>query len=157
MKSETDTRKPILDILAGVLESFAFLFLDPADADDLAVVGSWRLAEISFSGAGTGGTLSIALPIEACRELAANALGKDLEETDDLEAEDGLRELANIACGEVTVTLFDREAVFDLTVPVLRQVTAAEVRDMLGEPLTLAFELEEHAGCARLIHGGQKP
>ncbi len=114
---------PLNDTLRQVaeetFESLAFMFAMPEDedADDEQI--AWVGASVEFVGPFTG-TVAIALAEPMLSELTANMVGAD--DPSDVPPEqqtDGLKELANVVCGNLLPALAGAEALFDVRAPVL--------------------------------------
>lgn len=152
--SAEDVHEILFDVMADVLEQFAFMFLAPVESGELPLRGREFLhAGIQFSGPFSG-WLSVYASPSFCLQLAANVLGMEPAELTPEHAEDALRELVNVACGELLVALAGRKTIFDLSVPVLERITVTECRavmkraDALGvmvddEPMIIAAGLNE--------------
>jgi chemotaxis protein CheY-P-specific phosphatase CheC len=151
---ETDRQEKLNVVLEGVLEQFAFMFCEPTTSDDLGDPGEQLLhASMAFTGHGKG-IVDIAAPVGFAKELAANALGIDEDEEAEDAAQDALKELLNIICGQTLTTLLGETPVFDLTVPEVTPYTADDWEELLndekvahymvdGYPLLLHVDLKE--------------
>jgi len=113
-------------VLASVLETFAFVVPDLIDVPDVpAVSGELMSAAINFSGAASG-TMSVCAPAALCVELAANILGIDEDDVDAvMKGADTLGEVVNIAAGHLA-TAVDPTAKTNLHPPVVSRIDEAE-------------------------------
>lgn len=141
---ESDHSAVVTEVFGEVLERFAFMFGEPAPAEDLPGDGSPRLAaRIAFKG-GLTGTLTLVVPERLCPEIAANVLGIELGDSVGAgRSTDALKELANITCGSVLSTLAEDHVAFDLSVPLVSPFDAEEWEAMLGAPGTAALLVDE--------------
>ncbi len=130
--SETLTR-----VFTEVLEQLAFMFVEPADADDAPAPPDPVSARMSFRGP-CAGTVTLAVPREMAPVLAANVLGLDPD--DDLgvqAARDALKELLNVTCGNLLTAIAGDEPIFDLTVPEVADTTTEAWAELAARPGTV--------------------
>ncbi|MDD2237994.1 MAG: chemotaxis protein CheX, partial [Kiritimatiellae bacterium] len=99
-------------------------------------------AEIEFSGPFSGRLSLVASP-SFCSLLAANVLGMEPAELTVEHAEDALRELVNVICGELLVALAGKAVIFDLSAPVLKRISAADAQAVAVLPESLAVIVDE--------------
>ncbi len=118
-------------VFREVIEALAFMFSEEVDAEELpASPEGYLRASMSFEGAPCGG-LDLAVSRNMCPELAGNILGVEPEDERVMQkAEDALKELLNMVCGHVLTGLAGEEPVFDLTVPTIQSLGAAEFAAM---------------------------
>ncbi|MCW8130061.1 MAG: chemotaxis protein CheX [Planctomycetota bacterium] len=131
--------KTLETVFPDILQQAAFAFGEPSAPGDLPFPEDGLLGGIRFSGS-SAGSVQIAAPTALAGELAANALG--LEPGDELvpgHAEDALRELLNIVCGNLLTAWAGEKAVFDLTPPEVAPLTEAAWKDLAGSPNVRAF------------------
>ena len=149
---DVNVRAAFLEVLSGVLERFAFMFVESADecGAEGDVKGAYLYAVITFTGR-TQGAISLAAPDDLCREMAANVLGMDPSETVETAGEDALKELVNIICGELTVALYGNEDVFNLTVPNLYRVDRSKWRELGADSDSVKLSLEGKPLVANLM------
>jgi CheY-specific phosphatase CheX len=133
----------LTEVFCEVLEEVAFMFGEPSSKDELLTNAAKRLhATMTFAGS-TYGTLGVAMPAEMCTDLAANILGMDKE--DDIpatEAEDALKELLNITCGQFLTAMFGEESVFDFSIPQVTEIDQADWSALMQKPETVGFMVE---------------
>mgnify|MGYP001008461714 CR=1 FL=1 len=146
-----DTRDKVGRSFSEVLEKLAFMFAEPAEADELpAAEGKLVLVAMGFSGHWRG-RLELAVPEEMSAELAANVLGLDAGDEAALErSADALKELLNVACGSILTTLAGDQPVFDLSVPKVAALPPEAWAAMRDDPETLRFVLEDRPALLRL-------
>lgn len=111
-------KEMLFECFTDVLEKMAFMFVEIADTDEMPDECDDHLqATMSFKGAAQG-TVEILFPRELTIELSANVLGIE-EDDDDIDqlAYDTLKELLNVACGNILTAHYGIDPVFDLTVP----------------------------------------
>ncbi len=103
-------------IFSDVLANLAFMFTDEDDAA-LKSDAVWAEASIEYRGC-VSGRLNLVYPKPFSIELAANLLGTDPDSEDvELQAEDAVKELMNIICGQLVTALHGTEALFNLSIP----------------------------------------
>jgi len=131
-------------IFLDISERLAFMFGDPVAKEKFETTGApWVQSSVSFSG-GTCGTLTLSAPRDLCLEIAANILGMDPEELDDgLLAEDALRELLNVVTGHVVPGLQGEDEAFELSVPSFRMLASGARDELLEDPGTICYELDD--------------
>lgn len=122
------------------LERTAFVLADPCDAPENLPEAD-TFAQIDFEGPEAGG-VDLRASRAFAKNLAASILGCDASEVADSQAEEALRELANILGGSVIRELGGEDCQFSLGLPRLgeRSVDGATacVLDAEGERLEIA-------------------
>ncbi len=109
-------------VLSEVLANLAFMF-DDEEPTGPQPDQSWLEATISYNGPKSG-TLTLNCPAEFSPFLASNLLGVSPEDEDaEQSAEDALRELMNVLCGQYVTARHGVDDVFDLTIPQVRQLS----------------------------------
>lgn len=145
-----DDHDAIQDTFSVLVEQLGFLFVDPADEEDLEL-GDHTLLHASVSVSGqVNGTVAIAMPPSLCRELAANMLGED--DPDDIgeeQAQDALRELTNVVCGHLVTTLAGENIITEISPPSVKTLPPEDAQQMAQAPESLIFESE---GEPLLLH-----
>ncbi|MCD6327746.1 chemotaxis protein CheX [bacterium] len=126
-------REALIDVFCQVLEQIAFAFGEETPKEELPSdeLANYLHCEVGFRGP-CKGTIAITLPFEFCKELAANALGIEQDEMAPGMAEDSLKEIGNVTCGQWITAVAGKKAVFDLTVPEVKALNEAawvELRD----------------------------
>ena len=148
---ETDHSETLAEVFAEVLESLAFMFVDDPDEDEpFEPDGGAILAVMKFTGP-FNGELAIAAPDEMCPELAANVLG--LEPDDEIvqaNPYDALKELLNVACGNLLTAIAGDEPVFDLTPPEVAPMDAAAWNAMKEAGGAVPFLVDDQPVLLRL-------
>ena len=138
------------EVFCDVLEKLAFMFGEPTPKEDLPETAAKYIdVGMTFSGP-MEGALALAVPEEMCKEIAANVLGMELE--DELvrnQAIDALKEVLNVTCGHVLTSIAGDEPVFDLSVPVAREIEAVAWEEFLGDSETLAFIVDDCPAALR--------
>ncbi len=125
-------------VVADVLERFAFSFVD--DEEQRGQDTDWLQSDLAFAGP-VQGVVSLALPRELAFELGLSILGVDPGSASAELAEDAVKELTNIICGELLYRLHGAKAVFDLGVPSLRPAADDEAVEEAIPPAALAVRL----------------
>jgi len=143
MKSEA--YQVVETVFCDMLERLAFLFGDPIEKHAIDCrAGGYVRADIDFSGPEEGHAC-LAVPTDLCREIAANVLGCDDDETLDTEgASDALKELLNVTCGHILTTLRGTGVVFDLSSPDTSMMDDEQWRELLGQPETVGLNVESN-------------
>ncbi len=121
------------------LERTAFVLADPSPEPD-ALPTADTFAQIDFSGPEAGG-IDLHASRAFARNLAASLLGTDAPEVSDTQAEEALRELANILGGSVIRALGGEDCRFSLGLPRLGERSFSDatscVLDAEGERLEI--------------------
>jgi hypothetical protein len=148
---QTDNKQTAREVFCGVIEQIAFMFAEVAELDDLPAIELPVVeASMSFDGP-LRGWLSIAVPADACLQIAANALGMEPEnEFVAARATDSLQELLNVTCGYILTSLAGDRPVFDLSIPRISQLDAAGVQALRDAPATVGFVVEGYPLLLRL-------
>ena len=115
------TEQPDLATIAvDILGDMAFMVTDdvPSEVPPGTV---WMQAEVGYSGPRAGHIMCWCTR-EFGASLAANLLGIDVSDSEaEVGAEDALRELMNVLCGQLATAWYGTEAVFDLTIPTVAE------------------------------------
>ena len=137
--------------MSNVIEKFAFMFAEPDNAKVIPKVnGEILYAEITFSGPRKG-VIKVLASQGFCMELAANILGIEKNETTSQAAEDALKELINIVCGEVVAVLEGNKAVVNLSVPVIYMTDRSKWQELCAEEDSIMMTVEGMPVIANLI------
>ncbi len=150
MNAETRTR--VGEVLCEVIERMAFMFGDPVEKSLIPPDAAPALqVDMEFNGP-VGGRLTVASPLDAAVEIAANILGR---EPDDpvaaLCAPDAFGELINVVCGALLTELAGTEPVFRLTVPRACRIGTESWNELRDAPDTDAFLVDGHPLLFRLV------
>jgi hypothetical protein len=140
-------RQQLIQVVADVLEAQAFMFADEGDGD--LPEGAGPCAEIRFDGP-TRGHLALALHGGLAVDLAANVLGLEPEACTADIAADALKEVANVACGQILTRIWGEEVVFQLGIPAVRQLDAAGWASLARAPGVAGVRVD---GVAVLVQG----
>ena len=109
-------------IFSEVLANLAFMFSDDEKLPAPTAADVWLETEISYHGPQSG-TLRFWCTREFSVTLAANLLGINPDDDDaGDDANDAAKEFMNIVCGQLITAIHGTEAVFDLTLPTLREL-----------------------------------
>ena len=118
------------------------MFGDPAE-ETPEYPGDTIRASMRFIGPSQG-MLALAVPREICPQIAANVIGLEPDdEKVNTHAEDAIKELLNVTCGQVLTTMAGDEPVFDLTVPVVELLSEDGWSDMIESPNTIAVIMDD--------------
>jgi hypothetical protein len=104
-------------LVTNALERTAFVLADPCDTPEQLPPAD-TFAQIDFSGPESGG-VDLRASRAFARNLAGSLLGVDASEITDAQAEEALRELANIVGGSVITALGGDDCRFSLGLPAL--------------------------------------
>ena len=131
-------------VIAGVLQELTFMFADPADEDDTVAPDEECIkAKISFKGP-VSGDLGLVFPRSLCFELIANILGLEQEDiSEPSDAEDALKELLNVVCGQFLTTTFGSGLLFDLSIPAVEMIDRKAWERQQAEPDTTVILVED--------------
>lgn len=109
------------------------MFSEAADDTPPNLKGEYFHTTITFSGNGPEGSLNLCMPRQLCMDMAANVLGTSPEETSEALAEDALKELSNIICGELTAALYGNTEVFHMSVPSLYRIDKGKWQELSAD------------------------
>jgi len=128
----------------AVVEKLTFMFGEHVVADEITVNAEpWVSARMEFSG-DVHGSLEVAVPQSLQPEIAANILGLETDGEPSPEVlDDALRELLNVVCGHVIVALAGNRTDFDLTPPRNAALALDQVTQMLGDPDTTCYLMDD--------------
>lgn len=128
-------------VTLDVLEQFALVFAAPLSGGSGPATGECLLGRTGLRGAVTG-IVSIAAPLELCREMACNILGADVSGDDAvLRATDTLGEVANMVAGHLATEIDPREHT-SLSPPIVTRCSAEDWRTLDGALGTVRFDVE---------------
>jgi CheY-specific phosphatase CheX len=128
-------RESLGECFTDVLEKMAFMFTEVVDAADMPETPADGLqAQMRFTGEHTG-ALTVAFPRHLTVDLAANVIGADPDDANIEElGTDALKEVLNVTCGHVLTTHYGEAPVFDLSVPDVKPISAAEWKKLMATP-----------------------
>lgn len=139
---QADLKSVLGGVLENVLEQYAFMFCEPSEPEHMPEPdGSLLQVTMTFSGASRG-ALCVAVPQALAAELATNALGIDEEEQPEGAADDALRELLNIICGQTLTAVAGEEPVFDLSIPAVAPCDHETWKALATGEKTIPFVIE---------------
>lgn len=151
-----EIKNKLNEVLADVLEKQAFMFAEPAEIENLAapLTENYR-ASMSFEGPYSG-RITLAAPLEMCREIAANVLGIEPdEEISEASAKDSLKEVLNVLCGNLLTALAGSGPEFDISIPDTGELDAAGWKDLYAGGNTAGYMVDEFPVLVVLnIEGG---
>lgn len=141
MSASNLTTESLARLVIDALERTAFVLADPCDDPD-ELPHADTFAQIEFCGPESG-AVDLRASRAFARNLAANLLGVDPSETTDAQADEALRELANIVGGSVITALGGDDCRFSLGLPSLGNHAPSEettlcVLNAEGERLEVA-------------------
>ncbi|MBI1319510.1 MAG: hypothetical protein GC168_11275 [Candidatus Hydrogenedens sp.] len=130
----SESSGPIIDrVLINVLETMAFIFADPWEEIEVEELAPWLAVRLRFHGHGEGQVV-LATTNRCARMLRAEVLGQDADEVTDAAAEDTVRELLNVICGNILTELYGSVPVFNLEVPEIRPAECDEIAGLAESP-----------------------
>jgi CheY-specific phosphatase CheX len=141
----------VRDVFGSVIERTAFMFGESVGKEDLPIAQTpYVQASMSFRGPQRG-VLSIAMPRDACVQIAANVLGMEPEEPFVAQrATDSLKEILNVTCGHILTSLAGDAPVFDLSIPEVTDLDEEAQAALRDDPHTQAFLADECPVLLRL-------
>jgi CheY-specific phosphatase CheX len=148
---QTGNNDVVSEVFCSVVEQIAFMFAEVASLEDMAGMDqAFVEASMSFDGQ-LRGRLSMAVPKDACAQIAGNVLGMEPDDPFVIRgAADSLKELLNVTCGHILTSLAGDRPVFDLSIPQVADLDEAGVQSLLAAPDTVAFRVEEAPVLVRL-------
>ena len=134
----------IEQVFTEVMEQMAFIFVDPAESEELpAEVEGLLRVSMAFHGAAEG-SVTLFTGSDVCVELAANITGDDEAAAADPQVgRQALMELLNVICGQLLTTVAGSEPVFDLTPPQLDEADAAAWSEACADDQSLRFMADD--------------
>jgi CheY-specific phosphatase CheX len=138
----TDNISILGEVTVEILERFAFMLGDPAEANAAPALPSaaW-VATMKFAGPRSG-TLGLATAAALARQMAANLFGREPGEVNDDEAADALKEFLNVACGDYLHELEGNEPIYDLSSPAVAAADRAALAARLAGREQFALNVE---------------
>lgn len=138
----TDNITTLGEVTVEILERFAFMLGDPAEANAAPALPTtaW-IATMTFTGP-RNGTLGLATTAALARQMAANLFGREPNEVSDDEAADALKEFLNVACGDYLHELEGNEPIYDLSAPVVTPADRAALAARLSGRPQFALNVE---------------
>ena len=130
-------------IFLDITERLAFMFGDPVMKDEFVPEDvSWSQASIRFTG-DMEGSLTLTVPHMLCFEIAANILGEEIGDLQDIMiSEDALKEMLNVVTGHVVPGLQGEDQYFTLSIPEYSVLPPAEASDLKHDPGSICFNLD---------------
>lgn len=127
-------------LAATVLGDLAFMVAD-IEKHELPVGTVWLRGEVRYIGP-VQGRLCCWCTREFATRLAANLLGIEPGSSDaQVRADDALRELLNVLCGQLVTSWYGAGPVFNLTIPVVEESLTPPAS--AGTPQTCCFTVED--------------
>ena len=148
----TETTNVLEDTVGQVLEQQAFMFAEPCSCEELEVeAGDFLRASIRFEGP-VDGCVDLVIPAALGVELAANVLGIEPEDEEaEALAQDALKEMLNVICGQVLTGLYGTGQVFQLSIPTARPIDGDPQEELGQSGECIAFLIDdEHPVVVRL-------
>jgi CheY-specific phosphatase CheX len=130
-------------IFSEVLQNLAFMFSDDDEAE-AAPSDHWLETQIGYTGPRRG-SLRLRCPRDFSVLLAGNLLGVDPQADDsEQQACDAVKEFMNILCGQLITAVHGTEDVFDLSIPVIREIEDTPDFDDTGGGQAASFIVQGH-------------
>lgn len=148
-------QQAIEQLIPQVFEQMAFMFIDPAAAEDFPEMPDDAIrVEMSIAG-DRSGRFTLATSRAMCDELAENLGISELEDTANHEPQApgpmAIMELTNVACGQLLTAVAGSAPVFDLGVPeLLDTLPASEWDEWLQSSQVVTFMADDHPLLIRL-------
>jgi hypothetical protein len=140
----SDSRRIVARAFAGVLEKLSFQFAEPVESAAELTFGDvpYCVADMTFGGV-MRGSLCLAVSRAATIEIAANMLGADSgDDKPRAQAEDALRELLNVTCGQILTDFAGERPMFTLSVPKTSAIDAQTLTELRSDPATIGFRTD---------------
>ncbi len=134
----------IRQVFPDVLENLAFMFAEQSQIVDMPTELDQPIhVRIDFAGASRG-QLHLITSQEVCDEIAINLLGYlDASELQPGSADDAIKELANITCGQFLTAAAGTQPVFNLTPPQLITSSDNTWASMLNDADSFLFTIDQ--------------
>jgi CheY-specific phosphatase CheX len=129
------TKQNLMESIFEVFEKMLYVFLEPTEepGSDFEIE-----AEIEFRGGAVKGDLRFMLSHSLARQMAENMLGTRNSGIDDKSAGDCAKEAVNMICGNF-LSKYDKNRVFNLSIPVLRAYSGERAAEARGQMYKLDF------------------
>lgn len=151
----SERREIVSDVFCDILEKLAFMFGEEVGTEEMPEPSEGiTLSSMSFSGEMVG-TLEMAVPTEMSVEVAVNVLGIDADEIDAEAANDSLKEVLNVICGNILTAIAGEEPIFDLSVPGVKDISSSDWRELMNDPDSINFLLDDNPVILRLQIEGE--
>jgi chemotaxis protein CheY-P-specific phosphatase CheC len=151
-KMNADDNALLVKVFFSIFEDFAFMFGEEALETENKNYKDFFRAKITFKSKSKKGFIEIIAPSEFCDEIAENILGDDVEELPEYAGESALKELLNISCGYFLTEKFEKNEIFDLSIPETSAVAAKEWNLLLCDRNHTMLLVEESPVLARFFH-----
>ena len=141
----------VTNVLCSVMESLAFIFVDPVSPKDINLENDlaekYIHSQIRFEGPHQG-ALHLYIPLTMMQTILANMLGEDEDEIEKpLEISnkqiDALGELLNVICGQTLTEIWGTEPVFDLRLPNVTPIEQACIKQLTNTPSVNLFSSDD--------------
>lgn len=134
----------IYQVFSDVLENLAFMFAEQAEKDDIPETISKSIeVGISFSGYANG-ALKLITTKEVCNEVAINLLGcLDASDLNPDSADDAIKELINITCGQFLTATAGTKPVFNLKPPTVIHTDQSTWKNMRDDDSSYLFKIDD--------------
>jgi chemotaxis protein CheY-P-specific phosphatase CheC len=150
-KMNADDNALLVKVFFSIFEDFAFMFGEEALEPENWDYKDFFRAKIMFKSKSKKGYLEIIAPSKFCDEIAENILGDDVEELPEYAGESALKELLNISCGYFLSEKFEKNEIFDLSIPVTSAVQAKEWNVVLCDRNHTILLVDESPVLARFV------
>lgn len=149
---QTDCRQVATDVFCDVAERTAFMFGEVCSKTELLFdEEQTRCASMSFHGP-INGCLELVISHATCRQIAANFVGVDPDDDKiDLYAEDAVKELLNVTCGNILTEMAGTDPVFDLSVPSLQPIGVEQIQSFSDDERSIGLLVDDEPVLVRLI------
>lgn len=141
--------QPANNVLCSVMESLAFIFVDPVSNEqidwDNDLAEKYIHAQMQFDGPHKG-TLHLYVPQIMMQSILENMLGEDEIDQDSSNKQiDALGELLNVICGQILTEIWGTDPIFDLRLPHVNPIEQENIRQMKSEPSVILFSSDDGA------------
>ncbi len=139
-------RSLVADVFCKVMEGYAFMLGSPVEKKDFPGPGEGgaKQATVYFSGR-LSGHVAVVVPQRMCPLLAANVLGVEPGDASAVSrADDSLKELANVAAGQVMTAVAGEDIVLERSLPELAGLDGEGWAQLLAEEETIPFIVDEY-------------
>jgi CheY-specific phosphatase CheX len=136
-----DVRLVLAQTFSEVLERQAFMFAEPySEPLGDSLTADYLQVTICFSGP-VRGRLDLVAPKALGHGLTANILGAGDQLTFD-QAQDTLKELLNVVCGQVLTSLYGTEHVIGLSIPTICRIDPEQGMGWRQHPEGVSFLID---------------
>ncbi|PLX16683.1 MAG: hypothetical protein C0601_09400 [Candidatus Muiribacterium halophilum] len=140
-----EIKEKIDQVFTEVFENVGFIFADRVEAKDIEETDKedFIIAYITLKGE-VAGDVIVMMELSIASEFTANMMGLDFDEVPEEEfINDATKELSNILCGNIASKVFGKEKDFDISIPIVNQVSKKEMHELIEDNTSIFYSVDE--------------